>query len=111
MAVVAFVAPLLVVMIIQADYVLRRCPRLLDQWAEDRRLQVVERRYICQTDGRRMTHGFSQGGSIYRLVLRDRGGRLRKAMACIAGPLHPRPSPIEILWDAFNEPACDDFAG
>ena len=109
MLVTAFIALGSVVMIIHVDYTFRRCPRILDRWAEDRGLQVVERRCIGQTGGF-LTHGFSQRGSIYRLVLQDRGGRLRRAMACIAGPFHPRPSSIEIRWDAFDEPACDDFA-
>ena len=89
----------------------QRKPRLLDRWAEDQGVRIVERRWIARTSGGYWIHGFSQGGSIYRLVLRDRGGRMRKAMACIAGPLYPRPTPIEVRWGAFDEPAWDDFAG
>lgn len=96
----------LVAVSVAVDYKFRRVPRFLDRWAEDRGWRLLERRWLGANTGS-LDHGHALRGTLYRIVLRDDDGRLRRATACVAHPLHPRPWLIEVRWDAFNEPGYD----
>lgn len=91
---------------VAVDHEFRRVPRFLDRWAENQEWQLLERRWLGTNTGS-LDQGHALRGTIYRIVLRDRDGRLRRATACVAHSFHRRPWPIEVRWDAFNEPGYD----